>query len=48
MAMADGLSLELPLTRQVRQEFADFVESGGGEQDHSGLLLHLEKLNPRN
>lgn len=47
MAMADGLSLELPLTRQVRQEFADFVAAGGGEQDHSGLLLRLEKLNKR-
>ena len=47
MAMAEELSLTLPLTQEVRQEFADFVEAGGAEQDHSGLLLHLEKLNPQ-
>ena len=45
MAMAEALSLNLPLTRRVRQEFADFVAGGGAEKDHSGLLLHLEKLN---
>jgi len=45
MAMAESLSLTLPLTRQVRQEFADFVAEGGADKDHSGLLLHLEKLN---
>ncbi len=44
-AMAELLSLELPLTREVRAEFADFVANGGGEKDHSGLLLHLEALN---
>lgn len=45
MAMAEELSLNLPLTRQVRQEFSDFVNEGGAEKDHSGLLLHLETLN---
>lgn len=48
MAMMEELSLDLPLTKQVRKEFAAFVESGGAERDHSGLLLHLEKLNRRN
>lgn len=43
--MADLFSLDLPLTSQVRQEFADFVAAGGGDKDHSGLLLHLEALN---
>ncbi|MFN7023878.1 MAG: NAD(P)-dependent oxidoreductase [Pseudorhizobium sp.] len=47
MAMAEELSLTLPLTREVRQEFRDFVDQGGAEKDHSGLLLHLEKLNPK-
>ncbi|MFN7101965.1 MAG: NAD(P)-dependent oxidoreductase [Pseudorhizobium sp.] len=47
MAMAEELSLTLPLTREVRQEFRDFVDQGGGEKDHSGLLLQLEKLNPK-
>ncbi|SEH30392.1 NAD(P)-dependent oxidoreductase [Rhizobium sp. NFR12] len=46
MDVADALSLTLPLTSGVRTEFTDFVEGGGGPLDHSGLLLHLEKLNP--
>jgi 2-hydroxy-3-oxopropionate reductase len=46
MDVADALSLTLPLTSGLRTEFTDFVEGGGGPLDHSGLLLHLEKLNP--
>lgn len=46
-AMAESLSLHLPLTEDVRGEFRAFVESGHGETDHSGLLLYLEKLNNR-
>ncbi|MDI7862024.1 NAD(P)-dependent oxidoreductase [Rhizobiaceae bacterium n13] len=46
-AMADLLGLELPLTTRIREEFRDFVADGGGEVDHSGLLLHLEKINDR-
>ncbi|KAB2656037.1 NAD(P)-dependent oxidoreductase [Brucella tritici] len=42
---ASDLSLSLPLTETVREAFASFVEEGGGEKDHSALLLHLEKLN---
>ncbi|MBC2885536.1 NAD(P)-dependent oxidoreductase [Ochrobactrum sp. CM-21-5] len=42
---AGDLSLKLPLTETVREAFASFVEEGGGEKDHSALLLHLEKLN---
>ncbi len=45
MSMADQYSLELPLTERVRSEFSEFVAAGGGEQDHSALLLHLERLN---
>ena len=44
-AMADLFSLQLPLSEQVRREFADFVAAGGGDVDHSGLLLHLEAKN---
>lgn len=44
-AMADLFSLDLPLTEQVRREFSDFVAAGGGDTDHSGLLLHLEAMN---
>ncbi|MGH6775507.1 NAD(P)-dependent oxidoreductase [Brucella tritici] len=42
---ASDLSLSLPLTETVREAFASFVKEGGGEKDHSALLLHLEKLN---
>jgi 2-hydroxy-3-oxopropionate reductase len=45
IALADELSLQLPLTGAVRDEYSDFVAAGGGEKDHSGLLLHLEDLN---
>ncbi len=45
MAMATDMGLSLPLTTEVRQAFFDFVQDGGAERDHSGLLLHLEKLN---
>ncbi|KRB61924.1 2-hydroxy-3-oxopropionate reductase [Rhizobium sp. Root708] len=45
LAVAEDLSLALPLTEAVRAEFAAFVESGGGDVDHSGLLLQLEKQN---
>ena len=44
-AMADLFSLNLPLSEQVRREFSDFVAAGGGDTDHSGLLLHLEAMN---
>jgi 2-hydroxy-3-oxopropionate reductase len=47
LATAENLGLTLPLTEAVREEFAEFVADGGGEVDHSGLLLHLEKLNAR-
>lgn len=44
LAAAESLSLRLPLTEAVR---AEFVENGGGEQDHSGLLQYLEDKNAR-
>jgi 2-hydroxy-3-oxopropionate reductase len=47
IATAESLGLTLPLSQAVRAEFAEFVADGGGEIDHSGLLLHLEKLNAR-
>ncbi|MDQ0563360.1 2-hydroxy-3-oxopropionate reductase [Rhizobium mesoamericanum] len=43
VATAASLALTLPLTEAVRAEFADFVGHGGGDTDHSGLLLHLEE-----
>ncbi|GGF91103.1 MULTISPECIES: NAD(P)-dependent oxidoreductase [Rhizobium] len=47
MALAKELSLQLPLTQTVTGEFSDFVFEGGGEKDHSGLLLHFENINPK-
>lgn len=47
LAVAQSLSLHLPLTEAVRAEFAEFVENGGAEVDHSGLLSHLEEKNAR-
>ena len=47
LAAAQNLSLNLPLTEVIRAEFAVFVENGGGEQDHSGLLQYLEDKNAR-
>ncbi len=47
MALANELSLKLPLTQTVTGEFSDFVFEGGGEKDHSGLLLHFENVNPK-
>ena len=47
VATARTLALTLPLTEAVRVEFAEFVNQGGGETDHSGLLLQLEEKNGR-
>ncbi|WP_426232978.1 NAD(P)-dependent oxidoreductase [Pararhizobium sp. DWP3-4] len=43
--MIDLFSLDLPLTEQIRIEFSAFVAGGGGDMDHSALLLHLEAMN---
>ena len=43
--MAADAGLTLPLTETVRAGFSDFVASGHGDTDHSGLLLHLEAMN---
>lgn len=45
IATAKDLSLSLPLTEQITREFADYVASGGGETDHSALLVHMENKN---
>ncbi|MFN3525643.1 MAG: NAD(P)-dependent oxidoreductase [Paracoccus sp. (in: a-proteobacteria)] len=44
--LASAAGLSLPLTQAVRAAFTDFVASGHGDTDHSGLLLHLEQMNP--
>jgi 3-hydroxyisobutyrate dehydrogenase and related beta-hydroxyacid dehydrogenases len=46
-AMAELFKLDLPLTSMIRDEFRNFVADGGGDTDHSALLLHLEKINNR-
>lgn len=47
LATAKDLSLDLPLTQKITEEFDLFVGDGGADIDHSGLLLHLEKMNGR-
>lgn len=47
LATAKDLSLTLPLTQNITQAFDDFVNDGGADIDHSGILLYLEKLNNR-
>lgn len=47
MATAGDLNLQLPLSQAITEEFKQFVDNGGGDTDHSGILLHLEKLNNR-
>jgi len=50
MAEAEGLGLTLPMISDVRDRFADFVDTlGGADKDHSGLyleLLHRNGLEP--
>ncbi|OSP54821.1 NAD(P)-dependent oxidoreductase [Pseudoruegeria sp. SK021] len=45
MDLARAQGLTLPLSQDIRDAFASFVDDGHGETDHSGLLLHLEHLN---
>lgn len=47
MATAADLNLQLPLSEAITEEFTKFVDNGGGDTDHSGILLHLEKINNR-
>lgn len=47
LATAKDLDLALPLTEEVTRAFDAFVNDGGADVDHSGLLLHLERLNKR-
>ena len=47
LATAKDLDLALPLTEEVTRAFDAFVGDGGADIDHSGLLLHLERLNKR-
>ncbi len=45
LAAAERLGLQLPITRLVNDLFTAMVESGKGDMDHSGLLMHLEAIN---
>lgn len=45
MAFADGLSLELPVSRLVDRLFHDLVAHGDGDLDHSALIRGLRRIN---
>lgn len=46
LAVADDLNLDLPGLKLANQLFADLVEHGHCDLDHSALLLELERRNP--
>lgn len=47
MSLAETLGLSLPLTQDIHRQFDAFVAGGGGDMDHSALLLHLERSNAK-
>ncbi|MCK0743623.1 NAD(P)-dependent oxidoreductase [Chromohalobacter nigrandesensis] len=47
-ALADELSLELPVSRLVDGLFGDMVAHGDGELDHSALIRELRRRNGEN
>lgn len=44
-ALAESLGLDLPLLTLADQLFTDLVAHGGGDLDHSALILELERRN---
>lgn len=47
MDTAREFGVELPATKLVDQMFADLIENGGGDLDHSALLTEVRKLSDR-
>ncbi len=45
--LADSLGLDLPMAALAETLFRDMVDHGGGETDHSGLFLELNRRNHR-
>ena len=45
LTTAEALKLDLPLTKMVRQQFAELIDADKAEADHSALLLWLEARN---
>tara|TARA_R110000850_G_scaffold259924_1_gene387088 strand:- start:349 stop:567 length:219 start_codon:yes stop_codon:yes gene_type:complete len=45
IALAEELSLELPVTSLVNSLFTDLVAHGDGELDHSALIRELRRRN---
>ncbi len=43
LATADDVSVELPFSEVARQLFEALVDAGGGDYDHSAMLLELER-----
>ncbi len=47
MDTAREFNVELPATKLVDKMFADLIENGGGDLDHSALLTEVRKLSDR-
>ncbi len=45
LAAAQDVSVTLPFSETARQLFSSLVASGGGDYDHSALLIELERRN---
>lgn len=45
LATAKDVNLELPLTRQIHDLFESLAKAGGGDYDHSAILLEIERRN---
>ncbi|MGF7158951.1 2-hydroxy-3-oxopropionate reductase [Rhodoligotrophos appendicifer] len=45
MALARSIGLDLPVSEMVTELFAEMVENGGADTDHSGLYLELARRN---
>jgi 2-hydroxy-3-oxopropionate reductase len=43
--LADGLDLDLPMLKLADRLFGDLVAHGGGDYDHSALILELRRRN---
>ncbi len=45
IAFAHSVGLSLPMLNQADRQFADMIEQGDGELDHSGVIRELRRKN---
>ena len=47
IAFARSRALRLPVSEEVDRLFQAMVDHGDGDLDHSGVILELQRMNPR-